>query len=257
MITLQRPGHPWPLLLAANRDERLDRPWDPPGAHWPDRPDIVAGLDRLGGGSWMGINAAGVVAAVLNRTGSLGPAPGKRSRGELPLLGLSHDSAAAAAAAIAALEGRTFRSFNFVAADRHAVWFVRNDDAGHIEATALPAGLHMTTAHDPDDMSSARVERHLPRWRAAPPPQPPDWTSWAALLADAAGPRAAALSVPPENGFGTASASLLGLPAASGPGQWLFARGRSGQAPFAPVALPAPRVAGGSGGCYTAPITQG
>jgi hypothetical protein len=256
VITLQRPGHSWPLLLAANRDERLDRPWDAPGAHWPDQPDIVGGRDRLGGGSWMGINAAGVVAAVLNRTGSLGPAPGKRSRGELPLLGLRHSTAASAASAIVALDGRTFRSFNFVAADRDAVWFVRNDDAGQIEATALPAGLHMITAHDPDDLSSARVERHLPRWRDAAPPQPPDWANWVGLLADETGPRAAALSVPPENGFGTASASLLGI-AASGAERWLFAAGRAGRVPFTPVALPAPRVAGGSGGCYTAPITQG
>ena len=52
----------------------------------------------------MGVNRHGVVAAVLNRPGSLGPAPGKRSRGELPLLALEHDLAAAAAAAIAALD---------------------------------------------------------------------------------------------------------------------------------------------------------
>ncbi|HEY0205282.1 MAG TPA: NRDE family protein, partial [Acetobacteraceae bacterium] len=79
-----RPGHPWPLLLAANRDERVDRPWDPPAAHWPGRPGVVAGRDRLGGGTWMAMRN-GLVAAVLNRPGSLGPAPDKLSRGDLPL----------------------------------------------------------------------------------------------------------------------------------------------------------------------------
>ena len=125
MITLQRPGHPWPLLLAANRDEQLDRPWDSPAQHWPGRPGVVAGRDRLGGGTWMGLNRVGLVAAVLNRPGSLGPAPGKRSRGELPLLALEHTQAASAASAVAQLEGAAYRSFNMVIADRNSVWFVR------------------------------------------------------------------------------------------------------------------------------------
>ena len=74
LVLLRRPGHPWPLLLAANRDEMVDRPWAPPGRHWPDRPEVVAGLDRTAGGSWLGLNDHGVVAAILNRRGSLGPA---------------------------------------------------------------------------------------------------------------------------------------------------------------------------------------
>ena len=236
VITLLRPGNAWPLLLAANRDERLDRPWDAPGAHWSGSPGVVAGRDRTGGGSWMGINRAGVVAAVLNRPGSLGPAPGKRSRGELPLMALQHATAAAAAAAIATLDGTAYRSFNLVLADRQAVWFVRNDDSGGVEAVSLDPGLHMVTAHDPDDRSSARVARHLPRFRQATAPEPPDWTGWKALLADEEGPRDASLSVPEWGGFGTVCASLLGLPAASKP-VWMFAPGMAGHTRFEPVTL--------------------
>ena len=71
-----RPDADWPVILAANRDEMLDRPWDPPGRHWPDRPNVVAGRDRLAGGSWLGLNDEGVVAGILNRVDSLGPNPG-------------------------------------------------------------------------------------------------------------------------------------------------------------------------------------
>ena len=65
----------WPLLLAANRDEKLDRPWLPPACHWPDQPDVLAGRDVLAGGTWLGINRAGVVAAVLNRWEAWVPRP--------------------------------------------------------------------------------------------------------------------------------------------------------------------------------------
>ena len=75
VVVLVRPGHAWPLMLAANRDERLDREWDPPGDYGPDYPGVIAGRDRSGGGTWMGVNRHGVVATVLNRQGSLGPAP--------------------------------------------------------------------------------------------------------------------------------------------------------------------------------------
>jgi len=81
LVLLRRPGHQWPLILGANRDEMVGRPWKPPGRHWDDRPNVVAGLDELAGGSWLGVNDEGVVAAVLNRVGTLGPADGKRSRG--------------------------------------------------------------------------------------------------------------------------------------------------------------------------------
>ncbi len=46
LVTLRRPGHKWPLILGANRDEIVTRPWAPPGRHWPDRPDVVAELRR-------------------------------------------------------------------------------------------------------------------------------------------------------------------------------------------------------------------
>ena len=88
VVLLLRPGADWPVLIAANRDEMLDRAWDPPAAHWPDRPGIVGGRDRLAGGTWMALNSQGVMATVLNRQGSLGPRADKESRGELPLIAL-------------------------------------------------------------------------------------------------------------------------------------------------------------------------
>jgi hypothetical protein len=247
LILLRRPGHAWPLLIAANRDERLDRNWDPPAAHWPDQPGIVGGRDRSAGGTWMATNPAGVVAAVLNRPGSLGPAPGKRSRGELPLLALAHADAGGSAAALAAHPAEAWRPFNLVVADARRALFLRGLGAGRIEAAPLPGGVTMITAHDPNDPDSPRIRRHLPRFRSAPPPDPAsgDWTGWETLLADdsqSAGP-ADALRVPEVAGFGTVCSSLLAVSAA-GEVLWRFTLGPAGTAPFLPVEVP-PRPAGG------------
>jgi len=236
VVLLIRPAHAWPLVLAANRDEMLDRAWDPPAAHWADQQDIVAGRDRSGGGTWMGVNRHGVVAAVLNRQGSLGPAAGKRSRGELPLLALVHRSAAEAAAAIAALDAGAWRSFNLVLADRTGAVFVRGLGHGHPDAQPFTPGLHMVTAHDPDDPDSPRVARHLARFRAAPAPQPDEWDAWQAILADRSGPSGEQINVVPRAGFGTVCSSLLAIPAASPP-TWLFAAGPPHATPFQPVTL--------------------
>jgi len=238
VIVLVRPGHAWPLLLAANRDERLDRPWDPPGAYWQERSGVIGGLDRLGRGTWMAMRG-GVVAAVLNRPGSLGPADGKRSRGELPLLALDERSAAAAAESLARLDAVRYRTFNKVLADAEGAWFVRGLGRGRPEVRGLDPGLHMVTAHDPDDPANARALRHLPHFQAAAPPDPAsgDWAAWIALLGDRSGARGAAINVPGEGGFGTVCASLVGV-SETGEARWLFAAGPPDEAPFRPVSLP-------------------
>jgi hypothetical protein len=224
------------LLLAANRDEMLDRPWLPPAAHWPDQPDVVGGLDTLAGGTWLALNRAGVVAAVLNRLGTLGPAAGKRSRGALPLMALRHPTAAAAAHALAELDSSAWRSFNLVVADREGTYFLRG--LGHGPVTAKPAspGVHVVTAREPDDRSSPRVSRNLPRFKKAAIPNPPDWAEWPTLLADDTAPSDAAINIPPFSGFGTVSSALIALGEAT---LFLSTQGAPGATPYEPVPLPA------------------
>ena len=236
IVLLIRPGHRWPLVLAANRDERVDRPWDPPGSYWPELPGVIAGRDRLAGGTWMGVNAEGVVAAILNRPDSLGPAPGKASRGGLPLRALGHATAAAAAADIAALPGSEYRSFNMFVSDARETFWLANPGSGPIAPRPLAPGLWMASAHDPNDLSAPRIARHLPRFRAAPPPDPDrgEWEAWRAILGDRSGSAESRLTIPETAGFATVSASLLALPAA-GPARWLFAAGPADVAPFRQV----------------------
>lgn len=239
VVLLIRPGHPWPLLLAANRDEMLERAWDPPAAYWPDQPGVIAGRDRSGGGTWMGVNRHGVVAAVLNRPGSLGPAVGKRSRGVLPLLALAHASAAAAAEAIAATDAGAWRSYNLVLADHHSAIFIRGLGQGRPEARPLLPGLHMVTAHDPDDPDSPRVARHMSQFHSARAPEPADRADWQAILADSSGEPGEQINVLPRGGFGTVCSSLLWLPASGSP-VWLFAAGAPDLAEFRPISMMAP-----------------
>src|ERR1700678_496020 len=224
VVILARPGHAYPLHLAANRDEMLARAWDLPAAYWPEQRDVVAGRDRSGGGTWMGINRAGVVAAVLNRQGSLGPAPGKRSRGELPLLALREPSAAEAAQAIARLDAGLWRSFNMVLADRGGGFFVRGLGHGGGTVEELAAGLHMVTSRDPTDLKSPRVRRHLPRLRAAAEPDTDGWAAWRAIISDRSGAAGEQMNVVPRGGFGTVCSSLVTL-REDGGASWLFAAG--------------------------------
>ncbi len=75
--------HPaYPLVIAANRDEFFNRPSI--GVHyWEDSPKILAGRDMQAGGSWLGINKDGRIAAVTNVRAPLLRQSDARSRGEL------------------------------------------------------------------------------------------------------------------------------------------------------------------------------
>src|SRR3990172_78928 len=131
----------WPLVLAANRDERLGRPSE----GWALREGAcgqryAAPADLLAGGTWIGVSARGLVAAVTNyhtpldwypdparrSRGELVPlpppppgprAPPRRSRGELVPLALAAGDAAGAAGALARLEASRWNPFHLVVAD--------------------------------------------------------------------------------------------------------------------------------------------
>ncbi len=245
LIILRRPGHPWPLLLAGNRDEKRDRPWKPPGRHWDDRAEVTAGLDLLGGGSWMGINDHGLSVVILNRLGTLGPAAGKRSRGELVLEALDHAEAGAAARALAELDPNAYRAFNLFIGDPREGFWLRHDGAG-IEVLEVPPGLHMLTARELDDSEDPRIRHYLPRFREAeiPDPESSAWDGWRALLASRVpapdqGP-GAAMCFELESGFGTLTSSLIAIPAYPGFGSkplWLFAPGPPDREEFIPLPI--------------------
>lgn len=238
------PDDPWPVVFAGNRDELRSRPARPPGRWWGDRPDMRAGYDETGGGSWLGLNDFGVLACVLNRAGALGPAPGKRSRGELVLEALDHADAAAAAAALADLDPAAYRPFNFVVADNRDAFWLRHEEPGQpIRVTPLPPGLSMITAHDRNSDDSMRQARWRGAFETAPRPDPggDDWSGWTRLLAaraDAGAPPRSGMTVA-DGGFATVSSALLALPAigrAETPPVFYFADGPPDRAAYAPVA---------------------
>jgi uncharacterized protein with NRDE domain len=234
VIILSRPDHDWPILIASNRDEMHERPWDPPGRHWPDRPDVVAGRDKLAGGSWLGMNDFGVVAGILNRRNTLGPQEGKRSRGELVLDALDFADAEAAVAMLQELDAKAYRPFNMMVADNTHAYWLRNTGQ-EIEAHPLLPGLSMITAMDLNDMESARTRHYLPRWQAADVPDPAgdNWDSWVELLQSReygpGGDVFDAMHIVSNTGFGTISSSLMALPSVNHSDllpRWRFLGGR-------------------------------
>jgi hypothetical protein len=202
------------------------------------------------------MNEDGVVAAVLNRYGTLGPAADKRSRGELPLEALDHADAIIAAKSLAALDSNAYRPFNMVIADNRDAYWLANRGDGKIEIQEIPEGFSILTAHDINDTkNSERTTRNLPRFISAPVPNPEadDWFAWQALIADTgilpSDPdhhdiRGDAMLVRSNIGFETVCSSLIGLPGIPVRENelprrpvWLFANGQPDKAPFQPVEI--------------------
>ena len=244
-LICRRSDHRWPVLFAANRDEMIDRPCHPPGRHWPDRPNVVAGLDDLAGGSWLGMNDEGMIAGILNRMGTLGPLAGKRSRGELVLEALDHADAVDAAKALVDLDPTAYRPFNMVIADSRDAFWLRADGES-LTAIPLDEGFSMITAFELNDPTDARIRTFLPQFSAAPAPDPDegDWHAWQRLLASRAPrdatERDAGLTFQLENGFGTRSSALIALPSVDHPEidpVFLFAPGPPDEAHYRPVLL--------------------
>ena len=75
--------HPrYRLVLVANRDEFYQRPTL--ALHrWADTPQVIAGRDLQGGGTWCGLSNSGRFAALTNIRDPQQHNPEARSRGEL------------------------------------------------------------------------------------------------------------------------------------------------------------------------------
>lgn len=142
----------WPVVVAANRDERLGRP----AGGWAVRPGRdgirhAAPADLLAGGTWMGVSSKGVFAGLTNYHAPLEwyPDAARRSRGEIVGLALAAPSAAAAREALAALPPERWNPFHLLVADARSAflwWF----DGERAALQELSPGLHLLTESSPD-----------------------------------------------------------------------------------------------------------
>jgi uncharacterized protein with NRDE domain len=117
LIALHRLSPGDALVVAANRDEFLERPAESPALRRTTSGVIVAPLDIRAGGTWLGINHSGVFAAVTN-VSHPEPDPARRSRGLLVMDVLASRSAREAAEKLESLPMGAYNPFNLFVADR-------------------------------------------------------------------------------------------------------------------------------------------
>ncbi len=155
MAILYRVARGTPILIAANREERYDRPTQYPKIQ-SGTPRVVCGIDRKAGGTWLGVNQHGLFCAVSNRRKLAMPAE-PRSRGLLcrELLELRTAKEAAAAAARELSKG-LYAGANYVCADGRYAAVVHGGDT--VEVVELTPGLHVVSDGNVDDPRDPRHE---------------------------------------------------------------------------------------------------
>ena len=127
----------YPLLLIANRDEYYARPTR--NAHWWDDASVFGGRDLEAGGTWLGINRDGRLAAVTNVREPGGMQPGKRSRGELTRGFLSGSKSPREYLGEIDARARDYAGFNLLLGDVGELWFYSNRAPG---VKRVEAGIH-------------------------------------------------------------------------------------------------------------------
>lgn len=160
LIVLHRCFAEAPLVLAANRDEFLDRPSEKPALRqWGGR-TVLAPRDLRAGGTWLGLSDAGVFAAVTNRP-CPSPDASLRSRGLVVLDALCEPSAAEAISALETSPERAYNPFNFFVSDGDEAFAATYE--GRLRAARLDPGPHVIGNADPDDRSVPKIARLLAR----------------------------------------------------------------------------------------------
>lgn len=124
-------GDETPLFrVVVNRDEQRTRAEAlPPRVARTGDHDAIYPIDPASRGTWIGVNTAGLVLAVLNSNPISRPAnrPGLRSRGEIVPALLACDSVTAALAAASEIPAHEFPPFRLVAIERDRLGVVLGD----------------------------------------------------------------------------------------------------------------------------------
>jgi uncharacterized protein with NRDE domain len=125
-----------PLVVAANRDEFLDRHADPPD---PLAPGCLGGRDARGG-TWLGVNLGGLFVGLTNQRTGRRPGPEAPSRGGLVSRALQAGSPAAAETLLAGLAD-DYPPFNMLFGDGERLVVAYGRPGRAVEIHDLPPGL--------------------------------------------------------------------------------------------------------------------
>jgi uncharacterized protein with NRDE domain len=212
----------WPVVAAANRDERLGRASD----GWALRDGeggvrLAAPADLVAGGTWMGVSARGVFAGLTNYHAPLDgyPDPARRSRGEIVGLALAAPSAAAARAALASEDAARWNPFHLLVADARTafLWWYDGERTG---VSDLAPGLHVVTERSPQG-SCPRGDLVRARW-----PLEPSVAHLRELLTIHAAEMRTGTCIHGDPAYGTRSSAVLRLAADLGASELFVADGR-------------------------------
>src|ERR687889_553327 len=132
------------LVLAANRDESYSRP-TAPAAFWEEAPNVLAGRDLKGGGSWLGVTRAGKIAAVTNFRGSGKVWENAPSRGNLVSSFLMSGESPDTFVDMLHSKARDYNGFNLLIGSAEGLWWYSNryDEQPH----RIIPGIHGLSNH--------------------------------------------------------------------------------------------------------------
>ena len=135
-------AHPrWRLVIAANRDEFHARAAE--AAHWWPS-GVLAGTDRVAGGTWLGVSAQGRWALVTNYREGIARDSSAPSRGGLVTKALGDHAAPLASAAEIVAGGERYHGFNLLVGTPGEAAYGSNRASG---AVALSNGIHGLSNH--------------------------------------------------------------------------------------------------------------
>jgi uncharacterized protein with NRDE domain len=126
LVLIALHSHPeYSLIVAANRDEFYDRP-TAPGGFWADAPSVLAGRDLQAGGTWLGIDRRGRLAAVTNYRQGERERPAPRSRGHLVSDFLTTETGALEHMNRVRSDAGLYNGFNLIASDGGGLFYYSN-----------------------------------------------------------------------------------------------------------------------------------
>lgn len=133
----------FPFILIANRDEYYSRPAIP-AQFWSDCPNLLGGRDQQAGGTWLGVNRYGRIAAVTNYFDPSSTVVSEASRGRIVIRFLQGTQSAEEYSALLDQEHPLYNGYGALYGTATQIHYHTNRANLH---TKITSGIHGLSNH--------------------------------------------------------------------------------------------------------------
>lgn len=184
LVIYRDPKNAYPVMIGQVRDEIVHRKWLVPDRHWIDNESVIAGIDLVKRGSWLGINRSGVFCAILNGRGTCTEIYGSGiSRGQIVIDVLAYNT-------IKSIKDFLYNNIKILSVHKDFILVIASNTdafccinkANEISFQDIPFGTSIITNYGLNNNECYKTNKFMSKFQDIMPQVDPELNRWDRII---------------------------------------------------------------------------